>query len=83
MQSLGEDPVLVTPHFQQHLIVQTDASETSLAIVLSQLRNGEEHPITFISRKLLKHKRNHSTVEKEFLAIRWALKKLRYYLLGR
>lgn len=39
--------------------------------------------MTYISRKLLKHEINYSTLEKECLAIKWALTKLRYYLLGR
>ena len=37
----------------------------------------------YISRKLLPNERNYSTVEKEALAIKWSLDKLRYYLLGR
>ena len=54
-----------------------------LGAVLSQLRDAEEHPVTYISRKLLPNERNYSTVEKEALAIKWAVDKLRYYLLGR
>ena len=50
--------------------------------VLSQVRDGEEHPVTYLSRKLLAHERNYSTVEKEALAIKWAITKLSYYLLG-
>lgn len=53
-----------------------DASETGIGADLSQLRN-EEHSIPFISHKLLKHKHNYSMVEKDFLAISWALKKNR------
>ena len=63
--------------------MHTDASEVGLGGVLSQVRAGEEHPITYISRKLLPNERNYSTVEKEALAIKWSLDKLRYYLLGR
>ena len=51
--------------------------------MLSQVRSREEHPITYISRKLRPNERNYSTVEKEALAIKWSLDKLRYYLLGR
>jgi hypothetical protein len=54
-----------------------------LGAVLSQVRVGEEHPVTYISRKFLPNEINYSTVEKEALAIKWALDKLRYYLLGR
>ena len=76
-------PVLVTPDFSRPLVVQTDASETGVGAVLSQLREGEEHPITYISRKLLPREQKYSTVEKECLAIKWALQELRYYLIGR
>ena len=37
----------------------------------------------YIRRKLLPNERNYYTVEKEALAIKWSLDKLRYYLLGR
>jgi hypothetical protein len=63
--------------------VHTDASEFGLGGVLSQIQAGEEHPITYISRKLLPNERKYSTVEKEALAIKGSLDKFRYYLLGR
>jgi len=37
----------------------------------------------FISRKLLPREQKYSTVEKECLAIKWALEELKYYVLGR
>ena len=53
-----------------------------LGAVLSQVQAGEEHPVTYIRRKLLLNEKNYSTMEKEALAIKWALDKWRYYLLG-
>jgi hypothetical protein len=50
--------------------VHTDASEVGLGGVLSQVRAGEEHPVMYISRKLLPNELNYSTVEKEALAIK-------------
>ena len=82
-QALCTEPVLITPDFSLPFVVHTDASEVGLGAVLSQVRSGEEHPVTFISRKLLASERAYSTVEKEALAIKWTLEKLRYYLLGR
>ena len=82
-QARCTEPVLITPDFNLPFVVHTDASEVGLGAVLSQVRSGEEHPVTFISRKLLASERAYSTVEKEALAIKWALEKLRYYLLGR
>ncbi|XP_042071507.1 uncharacterized protein LOC121812727 [Haplochromis burtoni] len=44
--------------------------------------NGR-HPVAYISRKLFPREVRYSTVEKETLAIKWALDSFRYYLLGR
>ena len=38
--------------------------------------------VVYISRKLLLREQRYSTVEKECLAIKWALEMLKYYLLG-
>ena len=46
-------------------ILQTDASERGLGVVLSQVdAQGEEHPVAFTSRKLLPREMNYSTIEK-------------------
>lgn len=44
---------------------------------------GDEHPISFISRKLLHREERYSTIEKECLAIKLAIQTYRVYLLGR
>jgi hypothetical protein len=41
------------------------------------------HPCSYISRTFNPPERNYSTTEKELLAIVWAVKRLRQYLLGR
>ncbi|XP_051750669.1 uncharacterized protein LOC127513104 isoform X1 [Ctenopharyngodon idella] len=63
--------------------IPTDASDRGLGAVLSQEIEGEERPVLYISRKLSKRETKYSTIEKECLAIRWAVLTLRYYLLGR
>uniref|UniRef100_A0A803JM67 Gypsy retrotransposon integrase-like protein 1 n=1 Tax=Xenopus tropicalis TaxID=8364 RepID=A0A803JM67_XENTR len=82
-KALCSQPVLITPDFTKKFIVQTDASDVGVGAVLSQIREGAEHPIVFLSKKLNIHERNYATVEKECLAVKWALEELRYYLLGR
>ncbi|XP_061567193.1 uncharacterized protein LOC133421555 [Cololabis saira] len=63
--------------------VPTDASNRGLGAVLSQQVEGMDRPVLYISRKLSEREGRYSTVEKECLAIRWAVGSLRYYLLGR
>ncbi len=82
-RALTEEPVLRAPDFGCPFLLQTDASEAGLGAVLSQVQEGEEQPVLFISRKLTKAERNYATVEKEALAVKWAVLELRYYLLGR
>ena len=63
--------------------MQTDASKTGIGAVLSQLDDQcREHPIVFLSRKMLTSETNYAIAEQECLAIIWAINKLRYYLQG-
>ena len=61
-----------------------DASDHGIGAVLCQIdEKGEEHPIQYISRKLLPRECNYPTVERECLAIVWAVGTLNPYLYGR
>ena len=74
------EPVLRSPNHDKQMILQTDASNRGRGAVLSQVDdNGEEHPIVYISRKLLPREEQYSIVEKECLAIVWAVKTLNIY----
>ena len=80
---LTSKPILSTPNFSNPFILQTDASNTGLGAVLSQIDdNGDEKPIAFISRKLLEREEKYTISEKECLAIVWAIGKFEYYLYG-
>ncbi|KAM7394882.1 hypothetical protein PAMA_006561 [Pampus argenteus] len=80
---LCSSPVLQSPDFSRRFLVQVDASAVGLGAVLAQGDLGEEQPILYLSRKMQPRETRYSTVEKEGLAIKWALESLRYYLLGR
>ncbi|XP_014857306.1 PREDICTED: uncharacterized protein LOC106926725 [Poecilia mexicana] len=82
-QAVCTHPVLHTPDFTKPFILQTDASGVGLGAVLQQEVDGERRPVVFLSRKLLDRETRYSTVEKECLAMKWAIEALRYYLLGR
>ncbi len=62
-RALTEEPVLRAPDFGCPFLLQTDVSEAGLGAVLSQVQEGEEHPVLFISRKLTNAERNYATVD--------------------
>lgn len=64
-------------------ILQTDASDRGLGDVLLQEDLDQKQPISYISRKLNKAEENYSTIERECLAIVWAIQKFHKYLYGR
>ncbi|CAM5109558.1 unnamed protein product [Eretmochelys imbricata] len=81
--ALCSNPILIALDFTKEFILQTDASEVGLGAVLSQVIGEEKHPILYLSRKLLPREQKYAVVERECLAVKWAIETLCYYLLGR
>ena len=80
---LAKDVVLAFPNFKQEFQITTDASGIGLGAVLSQIQDSdEERPIAFASRVLSKAEKRYSTIERELLAIVYALEIFRPYLFG-
>ena len=65
------------------LTVIADSSSYGVGAVLCHNRDGFDHPISFASRTLTSAEKNYSQLEKEALAIIFALKKFHDYLWGR
>lgn len=59
-----------------------DSSQFACGAVLSQLENGVEKPISYISKGYKKGELNKPIIEKELLAIHFAITTLRPYLYG-
>jgi len=77
-------PILRLPNFDEVFILQTDASDVGVGAVITQEDDkGVKHPVAFASRKLLPRETRYSTIEKECLAIVWAVTKFQEYLYGR
>ena len=82
-QSLTTAPTLSLPRDDGSYVLDTDASNSGLGVVLPQLQDGEEKVILYASRLLSKAERNYDTTKKELLAVVYGLKQCRQYLLGR
>ena len=80
--ALIQAPVLAFPDFNSSAApfqLQADASGVGVGAVLEQ--NG--HVIAYASRVLSTAERNYSVIQRECLAVVYALKQFRHYLLGR
>jgi hypothetical protein len=82
-EKLCTPPVLAFPNFELPFILSTDASQTALGAILSQVQDGIERPIGYASRQKNRAEQAYSASESEMLALVWATKHFRCYLLGR
>ena len=72
--SLSMEPILLVADPKKPFVLQTDASNLGVGAVLSQTGDDQmEHPVAFASRRLLLQETRYYMVEKECLAIVWAL----------
>ena len=80
---LTSGPVLIPPVPGKGYILKTDACDTGIGCIIGQEGDDKlEHPIAYASRKLLPRERAYSTVEKEALAVVWALSHFEEYTYG-
>lgn len=84
LAAIVRNAILAYPDFSKQFHLTTDACNYGIGAVLHQEdKDGIQRPIAFISTKLKTAEINYSTIEKECLAIVWAIKSLRHYLIGR
>lgn len=67
--------MVYAPDFSKPFLVQTDVSDVSLGVVLFQ-------PGAYIGRKLQPREQGYTTIEKECLALKWAIDSFFCYLVG-
>lgn len=73
---------LALPVYGQDFILTTDFSYVGIGGVVSQVIEGVERPVMFVSRVLTSAERNYSATEGEALAIVFALRRCEHLLYG-
>ncbi len=81
-RKIAAKPVLRLPDLSKPFVLRTDASDLGIGAVLLQEHSGVLFPVAYASKKLLAREKAYSTMEKECLAIVWAVRKFRVYLYG-
>eukprot|EP01052_Picozoa_sp_SAG31_P048525 SAG31_NODE_10191_length_1172_cov_23.383970_1_plen_240_part_00 len=81
-EALTSYPVLRQPDFNQPFTIYSDASKVAIGAVLCQQIEGSMYAIHYASRSLIAAEKNYSVQELEALAIIFAVKKFRKYLLS-
>ena len=80
---LSTYPIVKLPDLTKDFVLQVDASNVGLGAILLQYVDGERWPVQYASRKLKGAELHYGTIEKECLAVIWAVKKFYQYLFGK
>lgn len=81
-QALISAPILATPNYDLPFQIETDASDYGMGAVLTQVQDGEERVIAYMSAKLTAAQRKYHVTERECLAVITAIEKFRQYIEG-
>ncbi|KAL0200145.1 hypothetical protein M9458_003332, partial [Cirrhinus mrigala] len=77
-------PILIAPDLSRQFMVEVDASEEGVGVVLSQHSSSDDrvHPCTFFFHRLSPTERNYDISNRELSAIKLALEEWRIWLEG-
>ena len=67
----------------EEYLLDTDASDGAIGVVLSQRQDGVERVIAYASRSVDRRKRNYCVTRKELLAVVHFMRYFKQYILGR
>ena len=81
-KALTIQPILKMADLSKPFTLQVHASSVGLGAVLLQDEEGKKSPIAYASRKLNPSEKSYAVVEKECLALVWAVQKFHRYLYG-
>ncbi|GJU20082.1 reverse transcriptase domain-containing protein [Tanacetum coccineum] len=80
-KKLTEAPILIALNWDQPFEIMCDASDYAIGAVLGQRIEKHFRPINYASKTMTEAETNYTTTEKEMLAVVYAFKKFRSYLI--
>jgi hypothetical protein len=80
---LTNTPILAYPRNEDSFILDTDASNTCMGAVLSQIQDGKEKVIAYYSKAFSRTERKYCVTRRELLAVVASIKHFHHYLYGR
>jgi hypothetical protein len=81
-KALVSAPIIQTPNWHLPFEIMCDANDYADGAVLGQSKDKKHYAISYTSKTLTGPQLNYATTEKEFLAMVFAIKKFRSYLVG-
>jgi hypothetical protein len=81
-ERLSIAPILRGPNWSIPFHISTDASDTTIGVVLGQKEEQRPYAIYYISKNLTPAEKNYTVTEKEFLVVVYAINKFRHYITG-
>nr|GEV11955.1 transposon Ty3-I Gag-Pol polyprotein [Tanacetum cinerariifolium] len=80
-KKLTEAPILIAPNWDLPFKLMCDAGDFAIGAVLGQRHKKHFKPIHYASKMINDAESNYTTIEKEMLAVVYAFKKFRSYLI--
>ena len=81
---LMKPPILVSPVPKKPLLLYLITMDTTMGALLAQYlkESRKENAIYYISKKMLAYEKKYTALEKTCVALVWATRKLRHYMLA-
>jgi hypothetical protein len=81
-KALISTPVIQPPDWHLPFEIMCDASDYAVGAVLGQSKDKKQYAISYASKTLTGPQLNYATIEKELLAVVFAIEKFMSYLVG-
>jgi hypothetical protein len=79
---LSTAPILRGPNWALTFHISSDASDTAIGAILGQQEDKKPYAIYYISKNMAPVELNYIVIEREFLAVVYAINKFRHYVTG-